>query len=52
MADVLVSDRWYALIVAGPSGSGKSVVAELIAQELSLPLLDADDTTAGKPWTK
>lgn len=43
MGDVLISDRWYALIVAGPSGSGKSVIAELIARELSLPLLDADD---------
>ena len=28
MSDLLVRDRWYALIVAGPSGSGKSVVAE------------------------
>jgi len=43
MSDVLVRDRWYALIVAGPSGSGKSVVAEEIARELSLPLIDADD---------
>jgi len=43
MSDVLVRDRWYALIVAGPSGSGKSVVAEEIAKELSLPLIDADD---------
>ena len=43
MSDVLVTDRWYALIVAGPSGSGKSVVAEVIAKELSLPLIDADD---------
>ena len=36
-------DRWYALIVAGPSGSGKSVVAEHIGRELSLPVIDADD---------
>lgn len=43
MSDVPVSDRWFALIVAGPSGSGKSVVAEEIAKELSLPLIDADD---------
>lgn len=43
MSDLLVRDRWYALIVAGPSGSGKSVVAEAIARELSLPLIDADD---------
>jgi carbohydrate kinase (thermoresistant glucokinase family) len=43
MSDVLVRDRWYALIVAGPSGSGKSVVAEAVARELSLPLIDADD---------
>jgi carbohydrate kinase (thermoresistant glucokinase family) len=43
MSDVPVSDRWYALIVAGPSGSGKSAVAEVIARELSLPLIDADD---------
>ncbi len=43
MSEVLVRDRWYALIVAGPSGSGKSVVAEEIARELSLPLIDADD---------
>ncbi|MEI9893139.1 MAG: gluconokinase, GntK/IdnK-type [Chthoniobacter sp.] len=43
MSDVLIRDRWYALIVAGPSGSGKSVVAEEIAKELSLPLIDADD---------
>ncbi len=43
MSDLSVRDRWYALIVAGPSGSGKSVVAEAIARELSLPLIDADD---------
>jgi len=43
MSDVLVRDRWYALIVAGPSGSGKSVVAENIGRELSLPVIDADD---------
>jgi len=43
MSEVLVRDRWYALIVAGPSGSGKSVVAEEIAKEMSLPLIDADD---------
>lgn len=43
MSDLLVRDRWYALIVAGPSGSGKSVVAEAIAREMSLPLIDADD---------
>lgn len=43
MSELLVRDRWYALIVAGPSGSGKSVVAEAIARELSLPLIDADD---------
>ncbi len=43
MSEVLVRDRWYALIVAGPSGSGKSVVAEQIARELSLPVIDADD---------
>lgn len=41
--ELLVRDRWYALIVAGPSGSGKSVVAENIAREMSLPLIDADD---------
>jgi len=43
MSEVLVRDHWSALIVAGPSGSGKSVVAEVIARELSLPLIDADD---------
>ena len=43
MSEVLVRDRWYALIVAGPSGSGKSVVAEEIAREHSLPVIDADD---------
>ena len=43
MSEVLVRDRWYALIVAGPSGSGKSVVAEQVARELSLPVIDADD---------
>ena len=43
MSELLVRDRWYALIVAGPSGSGKSVVAEHISRELSLPLIDADD---------
>ena len=43
MSEVLVRDRWYALIVAGPSGSGKSVVAEHIGRELSLPVIDADD---------
>jgi carbohydrate kinase (thermoresistant glucokinase family) len=43
MSDLLVRDRWYALIVAGPSGSGKSVVAEHVARELSLPVIDADD---------
>lgn len=40
---LLVRDRWYALIVAGPSGSGKSVVAKEVARELSLPVIDADD---------
>jgi carbohydrate kinase (thermoresistant glucokinase family) len=43
MSELLVRDRWYALIVAGPSGSGKSVVAEQIGRELSLPVIDADD---------
>jgi gluconokinase len=43
VSDLLVRDRWYAIIVAGPSGSGKSAVAEVIARELSLPLIDADD---------
>ena len=43
MSDLLVRDRWYALIIAGPSGSGKSVVAEEIGRELSLPVIDADD---------
>ena len=43
MSEVLVTDRWYALIVAGPSGSGKSVVAQEIGRELSLPVIDADD---------
>jgi carbohydrate kinase (thermoresistant glucokinase family) len=43
MSDLLVSDRWYALIVAGPSGSGKSIVAGHIGRELSLPVIDADD---------
>jgi carbohydrate kinase (thermoresistant glucokinase family) len=43
MSELLVSDRWYALIVAGPSGSGKSIVAEHIGRELSLPIIDADD---------
>jgi carbohydrate kinase (thermoresistant glucokinase family) len=43
MSDLLVRDRWYALIVAGPSGSGKSVVAEQVGRELSLPVIDADD---------
>jgi carbohydrate kinase (thermoresistant glucokinase family) len=43
VSELLVRDRWYALIVAGPSGSGKSVVAEEIARELSLPVIDADD---------
>ncbi len=43
MSELLVRDRWYALIVAGPSGSGKSVVAEEIGRELSLPVIDADD---------
>lgn len=43
MSELLVRDRWYALIVAGPSGSGKSVVAEALAKEMSLPLIDADD---------
>ena len=42
-AELLVMDRWYALIVAGPSGSGKSIVAEQIGRELSLPVIDADD---------
>jgi carbohydrate kinase (thermoresistant glucokinase family) len=41
--ELLVHDRWYALIVAGPSGSGKSVVAQEIGRELSLPVIDADD---------
>jgi gluconokinase len=43
VSELLVRDRWYALIVAGPSGSGKSVVAEHIGRELSLPVIDADD---------
>ena len=43
MSDLLVRDRWYALLIAGPSGSGKSVVAEEIGRELSLPVIDADD---------
>lgn len=43
MSELLVRDRWYALIVAGPSGSGKSVVAYEIGRELSLPVIDADD---------
>lgn len=43
MSELLVRDRWYALIIAGPSGSGKSVVAEEIGKELSLPVIDADD---------
>ena len=43
MSELLVHDRWYALIVAGPSGSGKSVIAEQIGRELSLPVIDADD---------
>lgn len=43
MSELNISDRWYALIVAGPSGSGKSVVAEHIGRELSLPVIDADD---------
>ncbi len=43
MSEVLVRDRWYALIIAGPSGSGKSVVAEEIGREMSLPVIDADD---------
>lgn len=43
MSELLVRDRWYALIVAGPSGSGKSVVAGHIGRELSLPVIDADD---------
>ena len=43
MSELLVRDRWYALIVAGPSGSGKSVVAAEIGRELSLPVIDADD---------
>jgi carbohydrate kinase (thermoresistant glucokinase family) len=41
--ELLVRDRWYALIVAGPSGSGKSIVAQEIGRELSLPVIDADD---------
>jgi carbohydrate kinase (thermoresistant glucokinase family) len=43
VSELLVRDRWYALIIAGPSGSGKSVVAEEIGRELSLPVIDADD---------
>jgi carbohydrate kinase (thermoresistant glucokinase family) len=43
MSELLVRDRWYALIIAGPSGSGKSVVAEQVGRELSLPVIDADD---------
>lgn len=43
MSELLVRDRWYALIVAGPSGSGKSVVAEELGRELSLPVIDGDD---------
>jgi gluconokinase len=40
---LVVHDRWFALIVAGPSGSGKSSVAHEIGRELSLPVIDADD---------
>ena len=43
MSELNISDRWYALIIAGPSGSGKSVVAEHIGRELCLPVIDADD---------
>jgi carbohydrate kinase (thermoresistant glucokinase family) len=43
MSELLIRDRWYALIIAGPSGSGKSIVAEQIGRELSLPVIDADD---------
>lgn len=42
-AELLVRDRWSALVVAGPSGSGKSIVAQEIGRELSLPVIDADD---------
>ena len=42
-SEFLVRDRWYALIAAGSSGSGKSIVAEQIGRELSLPVIDADD---------
>src|SRR4051794_39350936 len=41
--DLFVRDRWFALVVAGPSGSGKSVVAQEVGRELSLPVIDADD---------
>jgi gluconokinase len=41
--ELLVRDRWYALIVAGPSGSGKSIVAQEVGRELTLPVIDADD---------
>src|SRR5260221_1396732 len=40
---LLIRDRWYAVIVDGPSGSGKSIVAEQVGRELSLPVIDADD---------
>lgn len=42
-AQLLIRDRWYALIVAGPSGSGKSIVAQEVGRELCLPVIDADD---------
>jgi len=48
------------LVVAGVSGSGKSTVGELVAQQLGVPFIDADDLhpitnvdkmTAGIPLT-
>lgn len=42
-SEFLVRDRWYALIAAGSSGSGKSIVAEQVGREPSLPVIGADD---------
>jgi len=48
------------LVVAGVSGSGKSTIGELVAQQLGVPFIDADDLhpitnvdkmTAGIPLT-
>ena len=36
-------DHWFALILAGPSGTGKTTVGRTLSRELSIPLLDADD---------